>query len=197
MFDGVILITEIFLAALLGLLGFRMVSLAREQAQVAESGVGPVPVLEVPKADRQLFTPRAGTRPAAKAPAKGSELVGRLCIIFSLQERDCREQGLDLASAPHKVRLYALAWLFGAASELCVPALRNSNELKSMVAQIAGKKLGIGEMSALQALETLTVSDVMLACFRHGLEGAEHWSRCRYVKGDNGIYTAITSNAFL
>jgi hypothetical protein len=197
MFDGVILITEIFLAALLGLLGFRMVSLARGQAEVAETGAGSVAIPDAPKAERQLFTPRARVRPAAKAPAKGSELVGRLCIIFSLQERDCREQGLDLGHAPDKVRFYALAWLFGAASELCVPAMRNSNELKAMVAQIAGKKLRIGEMSALQALETLTTSDVMLACFRHGLEGAEHWSRCRYVKGDNGIYTAITSNAFL
>lgn len=197
MFDGVILITELFLVALLGLLGYRMVSLARQQVQPSEGLAGAVAIPQPPRAERQLFTPRAGHRPVVRSPARGSELVGRLCIIFSLQERDCREHGLDLASAPLKVRLYSLCWLYGAASELCVPALRNSNELKTMVAQIARKKLGIGEVSAHQALATMTESDVMLACFRHGLEGAEHWGRCRFVRSDNGIYTAITSNAFL
>lgn len=197
MFEGVILTLEIFLAALLALLGYRMVVLTRTQAVAAEASPEPVPAPgSSPGPDQLLFTPRT-TAFKAGTPTGGTELISRLCIIFSLQERDCREQGLHLATAQQQVRRYALAWLYGASCELCLPAMRHSSELKAMVAQIASKKLEMGEVSARQALETLTTSDVMLACFRNGLEGAQHWGRYRFVKTGNGIYSSITSNAFL
>lgn len=195
MLEGAVVTAKFGVAGLLVLLGYRMTT----QASLLATYATPAPHLDesdAPVAPRRNGRSSVSYR-AGSANGSGSELITPLCILYSLQERDCREQGLDLSLAPANVRRYVLAWLYGAACELVQPAVRHTPELKNVVAQLASRKLGLGGMAGEQALETLTDCSVMLACFRHGIEGAAHWSRCRYVPGANSVYNALTTNAFL
>ena len=66
-----------------------------------------------------------------------------------------------------------------------------------LVAQIAGRKMPLRQSEAVQTLASLTGDNTLLACFRHGLQGAEYWSEHRYVPARDSLYDAITSNAFI
>lgn len=185
MINSLIIVFEVGLVALLLLLAFRMLTLVRNDPFVP-AGVVPVQKRAV-----------SATQPSRPASSDKSGLITQLYILLSLQERDCREQGLDLNTAPHAVREYAVAWLYGAACALCDKPQRHSDALLHLVSQLASRKTGIRQPEAVQALSTLTGSSTLLACFRSGVNGAEYWRGNRYVLQEHSLYSAVTSNAFI
>lgn len=189
MVDGLVVVTQIGLAALVMLMAFRMVVLVRT-APMPERAAGP----------SQTPAPVVRRTAASKQPvaaADRTELFSQLHILAGLQERDCRVNGLDLAQAPEAVRSFAATWLYGAACALSSKSSRHSDALAGMVAHIASRKIGLRQPEALQAIATLTQNSVRLACYRGGLEGAEFWQKHRYVSPAHSLYEAITANAFI
>lgn len=140
--------------------------------------------------------PALGTT-SEPAPMDRTELFTHLHILAGLQERDCRISGLELSQSPETVRAYVAAWLYGAACALCGPSQQHSDALAGLVAQITSRKTGIRQAEAVQTIATLTSCETLLACFRAGLEGAEHWHRYRYVQPESSLYAAITANALI
>ncbi len=198
MTNSLILLIEVGLLALLLLLAFRMLTLVRSDpfvpatpAAAAEFSSQPLPLQ--PTSTKPVDT---GHRAANGAPDK-CELITQLHILLSIQERDCREKGLELATAPNAVKEYVAAWLYGAACAVCDKSQRHSGAMLDVVSQLASRKTGLRQPEAVQALSTLTGSATLLACFRYGVEGAEYWSEHRYVPQANSLYSAITSNAFI
>ncbi|AXS81952.1 MULTISPECIES: hypothetical protein [Marinobacter] len=189
MVDGLILLTQVGLLALLLLLAFRMSALVRAEPVNCTS---PVYVSEPRTAARGSFGQHS-SRPVSDR----ARLITQLHILAGLQERDCRVNGLELPAAPEVVRAYAAAWLYGAGCALSEKSTRHSGALARVVAQIASRKTGIPQQEALQAISTLTGSTVLLACFRAGLEGAEFWRESQYVPPASSLYEAITANAFI
>lgn len=192
MVNGLVTVTELGLLALVGILAIRMVALSRGEALQLAGGIAE-PEISGPVARR---TARTGKR-VKIASAHGTELRTQLHILAGLQERDCRDKGLLLAEAPEAVRMYAAAWLYGAGCALSRQPVRHSDALAVMVARIVSRKTGIRQPEALQAISTLTSSSVLLACYRAGLEGAEHWQQHQYVPAPSSLYDAATSNAFI
>jgi hypothetical protein len=66
-----------------------------------------------------------------------------------------------------------------------------------LVSKLASRKIGIRQPEAVQALSTMTGSSTLLAFFRGGVSGAEHWSGHRYVPQEHSLYSTVTSNAFI
>lgn len=199
MISGLILVTLIGLAALVLLMGYRMITLTHTEplsfgATSASDLSSPVhkPVKETPST--VLRMPAAGRSITSN---DRTELLTYLHILAGLQERDCRVNGQELLSAPEAVQNYATAWLYGAACALCEPSVRHTESLEGMVAHIASRKIGNRQPQALQTIGTLTTSAVYLACFRNGLEGAEFWKEHQYVPAHYSLYGAITNNAFI
>lgn len=198
MTNGLILMTEVGLLALLLLLAFRMLSLVRNDPFV------PVTAATYPQPTPRTEAPGHAT-PGRLSAGNGSAssrldkcgLITQLHILLSIQERDCREKGLELDSAPTAVKEYVTAWLYGAACALCDKPQRHSAALVTLVSQLASRKTGLRQPMAVQALSTLTGSATLLACFRFGVDGAEYWSEHRYVPRANSLYDAVTSNAFI
>ena len=189
MVDGLILLTQVGLLALLLLLAFRMSALVRAE---------PVNYTSLVCMGEPHAADRASLRQHSSRPVSDrAQLITQLHILAGLQERDCRVNGLDLSAAPETVRAYAAAWLYGAGCALSEKSTRHSGELARVVAQIASRKAGIPQPKALQAISTLTGSTVLLACFRAGLEGAEFWQYNHYVPPTSSLYEAITANAFI
>lgn len=186
--DGLILLTQAGLLALLFFLAFRVSALVRTEALAAGHSGASHAYREQPHDRIPAPTDRGLDR---------TELITQLHILGGLQERDCRVRGLNLAAAPEAVRLYAAAWLYGAACALCGRSERHTDRLAATVAHIASRKTGIRHTDAHQALATLTSSTVLLACYRSGLEGAEFWRYNHYVPPTSSLYEAITSNAFI
>lgn len=169
MIDGLVFVFELGLGALVLVLAYRVAELARSE-----------PV---------SFTPMA--------TIDRTELYTQLHILIGLQQRDCREQGLDWLSTPPEVSQYAVAWLCGAACALCETSVRHTAGLNGLVAHIASRKTRIRQPEAVQTLSTLTHNNTWLACFRHGLDAAEHWRTYRFVPPHSSLYGAITNNAFI
>ncbi len=198
MTNSLVLLVEVGLLALLLLLAFRMLTLVRTDPFVATApaaGSGFAPQAPTPK-------PARPNRVVAGKSSAGThldkcELITQLHILLSIQERDCREKGLNLNTAPEAVKEYATAWLYGAACALSDKSQRHSDAMINLVSQLASRKIGLRQPEAVQALSTLTGSATLLACFRCGVEGAEYWSEYRHVPQVNGLYGAITSNAFI
>ncbi|MEP1215750.1 MAG: hypothetical protein ABJM11_14455 [Marinobacter sp.] len=192
-----VLLIELGLIALLLLLAFRMLTLVRNDpfepataayAELATQAPAPQPV-----------KPRgfSAGRGFASQGLDKCELITRLHILLSIQERHCREKGLELDTAPHAVKEYVAAWLYGAACSLCDKSQRHSGALVTLVSQLANRKTGLRQPEAVQVLSTLTGSATLLACFRYGVEGAEYWNEHRHVPTACSLYSAITSNAFI
>ena len=179
MVDGLILLTQVGLLALLLLLAFRMSALVRAE---------PVNYTSLVCMGEPHAADRASLRQHSSRPVSDrAQLITQLHILAGLQERDCRVNGLDLSAAPETVRAYAAAWLYGAGCALSEKSTRHSGALARVVAH----------PKALQAISTLTGSTVLLACFRAGLEGAEFWQYNHYVPPTSSLYEAITANAFI
>lgn len=202
MVNGLILLVQVGLLALFVLLAIRMITLVRSEPLAAGyqkiwSGSQPA---ESHHSELSLSTsewPVAERKPVVDAAPDRAELITRLHILAGLQERDCRVNGLELATAPEAVKAYAAAWLYGAGCALSDKSTRHSSALVGIVAQITGRKTGIRQPEAVQAITTLTASTVYLACFRAGLEGAEFWRYNHYVPPTSSLYEAITANAFI
>ncbi|WP_323750959.1 hypothetical protein [Marinobacter sp.] len=174
----VVAITQCGLLLLVGLLGVRMYTLSRTELTVPHGTI-------------------ASTTHPTPLPLDRAELSSKLHILVGLQERDCRAKGLLLPEAPNAVRTYATVWLYGASCALCPSVVRHSEPLASIVAGIASRKSGIRQSEAIQAIATLTSSDILLACYRAGLDGAEFWEEKHYVPPTSSLYEAVTSNAFI
>lgn len=189
MVNGLILLVQVGLLALLLLLAFRMLTLVRAEPVNYSS---PVDFHESPGFDRPT-----AQETTSRSVSDRAQLITQLVILAGLQERDCREKGLELAAAPESVRGYAAAWLYGAGCALSDKSARHSDPLAGLVAQIASRKTGIRQPEALQTISTLTESSVLLACFRAGMEGAEFWQERHFVPAASSLYEAITANAFI
>ncbi|QBM17000.1 hypothetical protein MARI_11040 [Marinobacter sp. JH2] len=194
MIYGVVAVTQIGLLLLVGLLSVRIYFLSNQE--LAE----PQGVSSSSKMDCTL-TPKKHLRPQAKGTPRlaldRTELCSKLHILAGLQERDCKLKGLNLIEAPQAVRTYATAWLYGASCSLSPKVVRHSEELAGIVAGIASRKTGIRQSEAIQTLSTLTSSDILLVCYRAGLEGAEFWEENHHVPASSSLYDAVTSNAFI
>ena len=207
--SGLIILLEIGLFALLLLLAFRMLTLTR-----SEPFASAVTTSSEPMAMRQQTPPMAPGRGSSGQASPNSwsakvtsasnqnhpdkcELISKLHILASLQERDCREQDLDIETAHIAVREYAVAWLYGAASALSHPSTRDQHLIAYWVSQFASKKIGIKQPDALAAISTLTRNAAMLGCFRSGIEGAEFWAKHHYIPRDKSMFEAVTSNTFV
>lgn len=198
MTPSIVSLIEFALIALLLLLGFRMLTLVRND-----------PVIPATSAAYSELAPQVSPRKPVDPKGFGSgrsfanhgldkcELITRLHILLSIQERDCREKGLELDTAPHAVKEYVAAWLYGAACSLCDKSQRHSGSLVGLVSQLISRKTGLRQPESVQALSTLTDSATLLACFRYGVEGAEYWSKHRHVPKPCSLYEAITSHAFI
>lgn len=187
MVDGLVLVIQIGLVALVLLMAYRMVTLVRTAPMppnVPIHGPSTAPVARKPVSEPVPASDR-------------TELFTQLHILAGLQERDCRVKGLDLAQSPEVVRDYAAVWMYGAACALCDKSTRHTESLAGLAAHIANRKIGIRQPQALQAIATLSQSSVLLACYRGGLEGAEFWRQHHYVTPADSLYEAITANAFI
>lgn len=189
MIDVFVALTQAGLLVLLGALAWRMLMLSRSEPLSADSRHQPV-------LDAHKQKPAPGKQKGPTSTNR-TELFTHLHILAGLQERDCRISGLELSRAPEPVRTYAAAWLYGAACALCAQPERHSDALAGLVAQIACRKTGIRQAEAVQTIATLTSCGTLLACFRAGLEGAEHWHSHQYVQPQSSLYAAITENALI
>ncbi|WP_417567076.1 hypothetical protein [Marinobacter sp.] len=189
MVDGLIVLTQAGLLALLLLLAFRMSALVRAEPFNYTSPSG----ISVP-----CIVARSGFEKSSRRPVSDrAQLITQLHILAGLQERDCRVNGLELSAAPETVRDYAVAWLYGAGCALSAPSIRHSEALAGVVAQIVSRRTGTRQAQALQVMCTLTGSTILLACFRSGLDGSEFWRDNHYVPPASSLYEAITANAFI
>ena len=201
MANGLILLVQLGLLALLVLLAVKMISLMRAEPLAAghqEDWAGKHPgTHQSEPASRHSEWPVAVRQPVVDAATDRAELITQLLILAGLQERDCRVNGVDLSTAPNAVKTYAAVWLYGAGCALSDKTNRHSSALAATVAQIASRKTGIRQSEIVEAIDTLTASTVYLACFRAGLEGAEFWRFNHYVPPTSSLYEAITANAFI
>ncbi|MGO1691824.1 MAG: hypothetical protein ACTHY7_02255 [Marinobacter sp.] len=189
MIDGLVVFTQAGLLVLLAALAWRILMLARSEPLSAGSRQQAAPETHREKPAQQ--------KQNRLASPNRTELFTHLHILAGLQERDCRISGLELSQAPETVRAYAAAWLYGAGCALCGQSERHSDALAGLVAQIVSRKTGIRQTEAVQTLATLTSCEVLLACFRAGLEGAEYWHSHQYVQPKSSLYAAITENALI
>ncbi|MDL0429531.1 hypothetical protein QPM17_00195 [Marinobacter sp. TBZ242] len=198
MTNGLVLLIEVGLLALLLVLAFRMLTLVRTDPFVAATtATYPGPISETmtePSTGRNRMDIGNGTTGSSLDKCG---LISQLHILLSIQERDCRENGLDIDRSPDVVKEYVAAWLYGAACALCDKPQRHSDALVNLVSQMISRKVGLRQPAAVQSLSTLTGSSTLLACFRYGVDGAEYWSEHRYVPAANSLYGAVTSNAFI
>lgn len=200
MINGLVLLIQVGLLALLVLLAFRMVALVRSEPMAAghqEFWSEPSQTIGHDISSGTSEWPVAVRKPVAEAPSGRAEMITRLHILIGLQKRDCRVNGLELTAAPEAVKAYTAAWLYGAGCALSDQTLRHSETLAVIVAQITSRKTGGRQPEALQTISTLTDNKVHLACFRAGLEGAEFWQYNHYVPPTSSLYEAITDNAFI
>lgn len=207
MMSGLVLVILAGLVALVLLMAYRMLTLVRSEPWPVSSVTTATtdhagfhvqsPVLKTPTAALPRPTLKVSAASRHSASADRTELFTQLHILAGLQERDCRVNSLELGTAPEAVQGYAAAWLYGAACALCEPTFRHTDALGGLVAHIASRKTGGRQPQALQAVGTLTHSTVLLACFRHGLEGAEFWREHQHVPPRYSLYEAITANAFI
>lgn len=202
--EGTVVIIELGLVALLLLLAFRMINLCQREpfpgslAVAANPPSAMVQATPTPSSAVTRYRPETEVKTKQQRASGGkASLVTQLHILFSLQERDCREHGLVLAEAPTLVREYSAAWLYGAACALCDNATRHSNQAMAITAQLISRKTGLRQSEVVQALANLTRDNTLLVCFRNGIEGAEHWSEKQFVPAGNGLYGVITANTFL
>lgn len=200
MMSGFILLLEIGLFALLLFLAFRMLILARSERLAP--ALNSDSFTSTPQSRQNFQHKISGGRSkdtsmnSAHHPDK-CELISKLLILASLQERDCREQGLDLEASHIAVREYAVAWLYGAAAALSTPVGRNPEMLAHLVSHIASRKLGIRQPDALGVVWNLTGTSGLLVCYRGGIEGAEHWEKHHFVPREISLYEAVTSSTFV
>ena len=200
MVNGLVLLIQVGLLALLVLLALRMVTLVRSEPMAAGhqefwSGKGQATGHDLSSGTSEW--PVAVRKPVVETPSDRAQIITRLHILIGLQARDCRVNGLDLTTAPEAVKAYTAAWLYGAGCALSDKTLRHSETLAVIVAQITSRKTGIRQPEALQTISTLTADKTHLACFRAGLEGAEFWQYNHYVPPTSSLYEAITDNAFI
>ena len=194
MIYGVVAVTQVGLLLLVGLLGARMYVLSRQELAEPQ-GTASSGELEYPPTHSKRQRPQ--TKDSPPLAVDRAELSSKLHILAGLQERDCQLKGLNLTDAPQAVRSYATAWLYGASCSLCPKAVRHSEGLAGIVAGIASRKTGIRQSEAIQTISTLTSSNILLACYRAGLEGAEFWEENHHVPASSSLYDAVTSNAFI
>lgn len=202
MFEHLIVVTEIGLAACLGVLAFRMTSLARTETVSLQSAPATVaPEIYAGLVRTNGTTHDSGYRRQATTRSHSgvdrAELITQLHILLGLQDRVCRDNGIDLHEAPDAIKTYAAAWLYGATAALTGPQERQTEAVARIACQLISKKTGLKTATAQQALATLTRCSVMLACYRSGLESAEFWLEHHYVPAEHALNTAITSNAFV
>lgn len=200
MVNGLVLLIQFGLLALLVLLALRMIMLVRSEPMTTghqELWSGASRTAGHDLASGTSEWPVAVRKPVAETPSDRAQIITRLHILAGLQERDCRVNGLDLTTAPEAVKAYTAAWLYGAGCALSDKTTRHSEALAAIVAQIISRKTGIRQSEALQTISTLTASTVHLACFRAGLEGAEFWQYNHFVPPTSSLYEAITANAFI
>lgn len=179
--------TQAGLFALLLLLGVQMFRLSREGALVEGAG------------DEQIGHPGRNENQTGKTSNSRyrTELFTQLHILAALQERECRNRGLDRPEMATIVGSCATAWLYGAGCALCDESDRHSKTLAGLVAHIVSRKTGIDRAEALSAIEELTASSVHLACFRGGLDGARHWREHNHVPGQSGLCDLIAGHTFI
>ena len=195
MSDWLIMITHGGLVGLLALLALRILTLTRSEAAIPH---GPsIPASSHPQQSAAYQRQSRDSSPGRPAQRRHTELLTQLHIVAGLQERDCRERGLHLPDAAEPVLRYAAAWIYGAANALCEPAERHSEALVDLAVQIAERKTGVSRAGALAAIRSLTSDAIHLACYRCGLEGAEHWGHRHFVPTPSSLYQAVTSNAFI
>ena len=122
MIGSFIMLFEVGLIALLLLLFFRMLTLVRNDPFVPASVVtmvaGHPQSAQPPLPEAQKKRSVAAPQPSHTAPSDTCGLITQLHILLSLQDRDCREHGLVLETAPLAVREYAVVWLYGAAIQM-------------------------------------------------------------------------------
>ncbi|MDX1755046.1 MAG: hypothetical protein R3175_03205 [Marinobacter sp.] len=211
MLEGAIILLEISLAALLVLLAYRLTALARSEwrdpAPLPSPTSAPPPPLSA-SGDASAHPPQP--TPSQQMPGQGfgvqlsdhrpltatpdrTELITQLHILLALQEKVCRDAGLLLETLPDSVKWYVVAWAYGAASGLSGVWTRHSDQVIAMTARLVAKKIGCKQSAAVQAIATLTDSSSMLACYRNGLDSAEHWLQHHHVPGETALNHAITS----
>lgn len=204
MTSSFIVLIELGLLSLLLLLVFRIFSLNRREPLVSSpSGHDSDIYIPVVTADDQpqfRKPAQGGSKPIKKSSSHHhdkSELVSQLHILACLQDRDCKEQGLDLVSAHNTVREYAVCWLYGAACALGSAGGQQSDAIAVLVSRFAGRKFGIRQPDALAVISTLTRQPTALLCFRMGVEGAEFWKQKRYITRNTSLFEAVTSNTLV
>ncbi|MBJ6137863.1 hypothetical protein [Marinobacter litoralis] len=191
---GVVAITQIGLLLLLGLLVVRMYRLSRHEFAEPQGLTSFTNRDCLPPSGKR---PRSPAKPPATIALDRADLCSKLHILAGLQERDCQLKGLALAEAPPAVRAYATAWLYGASCSLCPKPARHTDGLIAIVAGIASRKTGMRQSEAMQTIATLTSSNILLACYRAGLDGAKFWEDHHHVTASSSLYEAVTSNAFI
>lgn len=197
MVQGLVLVTQIGLVALLLLLAFRMHRLTQTEPLTPGCDAAPVSGVVPAGGQRQQRVTAVGSENASLSRQSRTELFTQIHILAGLQDRDCRDKGLNLGDAPQAVKAYAAAWLYGAGCALCDKSQRHSDGLADLVAQLASRKTGLRGTDATAAIARLTSCSVLLACFRAGLEGAEHWREHHFVPRDHSLYDVVTNNAFI
>ena len=104
MISSFIMLFEVGLIALLLLLVFRMLTLVRNDPFVPASMVtmvaGDHHSAQPPLPEAQQKRSVAAPQPTRSAPSDTCGLITQLHILLSLQDRDCREHGLVLETAP-------------------------------------------------------------------------------------------------
>ncbi|SFM57291.1 hypothetical protein [Marinobacter zhejiangensis] len=188
---------ELGLACLFFVLGYRMTDLARGES-FALAGMG-VTVSDGAAMESCVYQRQGDeSHRAALSPATDrTELITQLHILFGLQDRVCRNSHLVLVESPLSIKQYAAAWMYGAAGALVAPAERHSERVMGVVSQLMGRKLEFDAEDAREAMVHLTRCPIYLACYRSGLEGAEHWQAHHFIPGESALNTAITNNAFI
>lgn len=198
MLNGLVTVTQAGLIFLLGMLGFRMFALIRQESPLT---IGAMAAEDKPCI---VVAPGSDPGPASKNKRRSThstrdrtELFTFLHILAGLQERDCRVKGLVLLGAPETLRICAAAWLYGAACAVTPRSQRHTESLLGIVAKIVSHKTGSRQSEVVQAISTLTASNLLLACYRAGLEGAEFWQIHQYVPASSSLYDVVTRNAFI
>lgn len=196
--SSLIMTTELALIGLLGFLAVRLLFLYRSQPVHPSTVVAGPGMLT--SATARTDEEALGSMLAPGAPAFRDQkltLITQLHILYSLQERDARQRGLDLLASPEAVQGYIAAWVYGAACALVKVQARHTAVMVQQVAGLVARKLAVREMDMLDAINGLASCSTRLACFRCGLEGAEHWQKQRFVPGEYGLYQAITAHTFI
>lgn len=179
--------TQAGLFALLLLLGVQMFRLSREGSLVEGAN------------DEPIRPPGGNENQATKASTSRyrTELFTQLHILAALQERECRSKGFDRPELASILGSCATAWLYGAGCALCSESDRHSNTLAGLVVHIVSRKTGISRSEALSVIEDLTTSSVYLACFRGGLDGAQHWREHHHVPRQSGLCELVADHTFI